>query len=486
MELSDIKLFSPEIILLTGSILILIYGIFSKDDNNSNNNVFYITLISLFFAFYCSIYFVENQTTLFNNLLNNDSYTLFFKFLAFSGTIVVTCISYNYLKDLNIIKPEFFFLILLSLVGILILISSRNILSMYLGLELQSVCLYILAAYRKFNIKSSESGVKYFIIGALSSGILLYGLSIIFAFTNSTDFFEISESIKLSLANNENFLILNVGFILVLCGLLFKIAAVPFHMWAPDVYEGSPTSITAFFTTIPKIGAIGFLIKFLNIPFIYFSDAWFQILYLVSVLSMIFGSIAAVNQENIKRLLAYSSISHMGFILIGILTANQIGIKSVQLYISIYMVSLLGIFTCILCLKNKPNGFFLENIKSLSGLIKKDSFLAFSLAIFLFSLAGLPPLAGFFGKLYVLISAIESKLYFLAIIGILSSIISVFYYLKIIKVIFFDKPVNDIYCDIKTISKLIIIIMLIITVFLIVVLSNFLEIINSTSIINNI
>ena len=485
MQLSDIKSFSPEIILIFGSIFILIYGIFFTNSKNLNKNIFYITFVSLVFSFYCSIYVVDPGTNSFNNLLNNDLYTLFFKLLVFTGTIIITYISYNYLNDLDILKPEFFFLILLSLTGILILISSRNIISMYLSLELQSICLYILAAYRKYDIKSSESGIKYFIIGALSSGILLYGLSIIYAFTNATDFYEISKSINLSLKNNENFLILNIGFILILCGLFFKIALVPFHMWAPDVYEGSPTSITAYFTTVPKIGAIGFLIKFLNVPFESYSDAWFQILYIVSIASMVLGSVAAINQNNIKRLLAYSSISHMGFILIGILTDNQIGIKSVQLYLSIYMLNVLGIFTCMLCLKNKINGFFLENIESFSGLSKKNSFLSFSFAILLFSLAGLPPLSGFFAKLYILIAAIESKLYLLAIMAVLTSIISAFYYLKIIKTIFFDKPINDIYINISTISKLIIVVTLIISIFLIIFLSDFLEIINAASLISN-
>jgi len=321
-------------------------------------------------------------------------------------------------------------------------------------------------------------------MGALSSGILLYGLSIIFGFTNSTDFYEVSKSIKYSIDNNENFLILSVGFVLILCGLFFKIAVVPFHMWAPDVYEGSATPITAYFTTIPKVGAIAFLIKFLNIPFEHYYNAWFQILYLVSIISLILGSIAALNQNNIKRLLAYSSISHMGFILIGILTANELGIKSTQLYISIYMVNILGIFTCLLCLKNKVNGIYLENIRSYSGLLKKDSFLSFSFAILLFSLAGLPPLSGFFGKLYILISAIESDLYLLAVIAVITSIISAFYYLRIIKVMFFDKPVNEIYINISVISKLIIILALIVSIFLIIVLSDFLEIINESLLIN--
>ena len=483
MQLSDIKSFSPEIILIFGSIFILIYGIFFTNTKELNKNIFYIAFISLFLSLYFSLYVVDLGINSFNNLLNNDAYTAFFKFLAFIGTIVITYISYNYLKDLNILKPEFFFLILLSLTGILILISSRNIISMYLSLELQSVCLYILAAYRKYDIRSSESGIKYFIIGALSSGILLYGLSIIYAFTNATDFYEISKSINLSLENDENFLILNVGFIFILCGLFFKIAVVPFHMWAPDVYEGSPTSITAYFTTVPKIGAIGFLIKFLNIPFESYSDAWFQILYFVSIVSMILGSVAAVNQNNIKRLLAYSSINHMGFILIGVLTGNEIGIKSVQLYISIYMVSILGIFTSLLCLKDKINGHYLENIKNFSGLAKQNSFLSFSFAILLFSLVGLPPLSGFFAKLYILISAVESKLYFLAIIAIITSIISAYYYLKIVKIIFFDKPINNIYINIPIFSKLIILITLFISIFLIIFLSDFLEIITTVTLV---
>tara|TARA_Y100000590_G_C15736977_1_gene1018923 strand:- start:1020 stop:2471 length:1452 start_codon:yes stop_codon:yes gene_type:complete len=482
MFLTDIKLFSSEISLIFGALFILLYGIFFNKSENLNKGILYITFISLITSFYLAIFFFEDNTFLFNNLLINNSFILFFKCLIFFGTIVIVLFSYNYLNDLKILKPEYFFLILLSLVGILILISSNNLLSMYLGLELQSICLYVLASYRISSIKSSESGVKYFILGALSSGILLYGISIIYAFTNETNFIEISKLINFSLENKENFLIINIGFILILCGLFFKIAVVPFHMWAPDVYEGSPTSITAFFTTIPKIGAVAFLVRFLNIPFESYYDIWFQILYIVSIASMILGSIAAINQLNIKRLLAYSSISHLGFLLIGVLTANQIGIKSIQLYLFIYLFNLLGVFICLLSLKNKKNGFFLEDIRNFSGLLKKNSFLSISLAIFLFSLAGLPPLSGFFGKLYILISAVESKLYFLAIIGILTSIISVFYYLKIIKYIFFDKSVNSIYIQTSFIYNFFICMSLLVSIFLIIFLSDFLEILNTSSI----
>ena len=481
MHFNDIKLFLPEITLVIGSILILLCGIFFNDKTKTNKKVFYISLITLFLSFYFCIFVIEPKTTLFNGLLVNNYYTLFFKTIVFSGTIVITLFSYNYLRDLKILNPEYFFLILLSLVGILLLLSSNNILSMYLGLEMQSICLYILATYRKYDLKSSEAGVKYFIIGALSSGILLYGLSLIYGFTNSTDFFKISEIINQSIESKDNYLVLNTGFILILCGLFFKIAIVPFHMWAPDVYEGSPTPITAFFTTIPKIGAIGFLIKFLNIPFLAFYEGWFLILYLVAILSMILGSVAAVSQNNIKRLIAYSSISHMGFILIGVLTSDQIGIKSVQLYLLIYTINILGIFTCLLCLKNKINGVYLEKISDFSGLLKKNSFISFSFAILLFSLTGLPPLSGFFGKLYVLISAVESKLYLLAIVAILTSIISAFYYLKIIKIIFFDKTSSSAYVDINPLSKFIIILALFFSVFLIIFLSKILEFIYADS-----
>ena len=280
------------------------------------------------------------------------------------------------------------------------MISSSSILSMYIGLELHSICLYILAAYRKDYLKSAESGVKYFILGALSSGILLYGLSLIYGITGATDFIEISNKLKDVSYVSNNILIISTGFVLVLSGLFFKIAAVPFHMWAPDVYEGSPTPVTAFFTTIPKIGAIAILIKFLNIPFESLKDYWIQILYIVSIISMILGSTVAINQKNIKRLLAYSSINHMGFIILGILTANQIGIQSVLLYLSIYLITILGIFSCLLCIKDEKNGHYLEEINSFSGLLKKNPFLSFSLAVLLISLAGIPPMAGFFSKLY--------------------------------------------------------------------------------------
>jgi len=307
---------------------------------------------------------------------------------------------------------------------------------MYLGLELQSICLYILAAYRKYDIKSSESGVKYFIIGALSSGILLYGLSIIYAFTNATDFYEISKSINLSLENNENFLILNIGFVLILCGLFFKIAVVPFHMWAPDVYQGSPTSVTIFFAVLPKIAALTVFIRFLYIPFINLIDQWQMIIVFLSIASMLFGAIAAIGQKNLKRLIAYSSIGHMGYALAGLSVGSNEGIQSAIAYISIYLIMNLAFFSCLFMIRKSENYF--ENIEDLTGLSKNHPILSISLLIVLFSLAGIPPLAGFFAKFYIFMAVIEQSMYFLAVIGLLSTVIAAYYYLRIIKIIYFD------------------------------------------------
>ena len=437
MLLNDLPLIYPEIILFFGALMILIYGIFSSNDEKSIKNIFYLTIVTLFLSFYFSLNFVPLDIYGFNKLIINNNFSQLFKFLVLIGTIIICFISYNYFDYLKILKPEYFFLILLSCLGILIMVSSSSILSMYIGLELQSICLYILASYRKDYLKSAESGVKYFILGALSSGILLYGLSLIYGITNSTAFIDISEKLNNTAYVSDNIFIISTGFVLVLSGLFFKIATVPFHMWAPDVYEGAPTPVTAFFTTIPKIGVIGILIKFLNIPFDSLKDYWIQILYIVSVV----------------------------------------------LYVLIYLFTILGIFACLLCIKDDKNGTYLEEINSFSGLLQKNPFLSFSLAILLFSLAGLPPMAGFFSKLYILISAVDSKLYILAVIAVLTSVISAFYYLKIIKVIFFDKPQNTFFCEITISFKIIIFSITILTLFFIFFVSDILNFLDKYTVI---
>ena len=299
-----------------------------------------------------------------------------------------------------------------------------------MGLELQSLALYVLASFNRTNIFSSESGLKYFVLSALSSGILLYGCSLIYGFSGSTNFYLISENIK----NLEYSGVFGIVFILV--GLSFKISAVPFHMWAPDVYEGSPTSVTLFFSILPKIAALSVFIRILYVPFFDLINQWQMIIIFLSLASMIFGGVAAIGQKNLKRLVAYSSISHMGYALAGLSTGTNYGIQSSITYISIYLVMNLALFSCLFMMKIQ-NKYF-ENIEDLSGISKNHPILSFAFLIILFSLAGIPPLAGFFAKFYIFMAVIEQSMYFLAITGLLATVVSAFYYLRIIKVIYFD------------------------------------------------
>tara|TARA_B100001142_G_scaffold254126_1_gene255021 strand:+ start:44 stop:1078 length:1035 start_codon:yes stop_codon:yes gene_type:complete len=300
-----------------------------------------------------------------------------------------------------------------------------------MGLELQSLALYVLATYNRDQLKSSEAGLKYFVLSALSSGLLLYGCSLIYGFSGSTNFDVISTQL------NSNEYVLTFGIVFILVGLAFKISAVPFHMWAPDVYEGSPTTVTLFFTMVPKIAALTVFIRFLYVPFLNLIDQWQMIIVFLSIASMLFGAIAAIGQTNIKRLVAYSSIGHIGYTLAGLATASNEGIQSSIIYISIYVVMNLALFSCLLMLRR--NNQYYEDIDDLSGLSKNHPLLSLSLLVILFSLAGIPPLAGFFAKFYVFKAVLEQSMYFLAIVGLLSTVVAAFYYLRIIKIMYFDK-----------------------------------------------
>jgi len=320
----------------------------------------------------------------------------------------------------------------------LIMISAYDLIVFYLGLELQSLCLYILASFKTEEEKSTEAGLKYFVLSALSTGILLYGCSLIYGFTGSTNF----EIISLNLNSESSASVFGIVFIIV--GLAFKISAVPFHMWTPDVYEGSPTSVTSFFALIPKIAALSVFIRFMYVPFSNAIDQWQTIIIFLSIASMILGAVAAIGQHNIKRLIAYSSIGHMGYALAGISVGTNAGVQSSLSYLTIYLIMNLGIFGCIFMMKRE--NIFYENINDLSGLSKNHPRLALSFLIMLFSLAGIPPLAGFFAKFYIFMAVIESEMYFLAIIGLLTTVVSTFYYLRIVKIIYFDKqkkPFDD-------------------------------------------
>jgi len=370
------------------------------------------------------------KLTLFNGSVIVDYLSSLMKIITLLATFIVLVISSSYLKVFNIQKIEYPILILSSVLGMMVMISSNDLIVFYMGLELQSLALYVLATFNRDNLKSSEAGLKYFVLSALSSGLLLYGCSLIYGFSGSTNF----EVIAMQLNTDQYPLTFGIVFILV--GLAFKISAVPFHMWAPDVYEGSPTTVTLFFTMVPKIAALTVFIRFLYVPFLNVIDQWQMIIIFLSIASMLFGAIAAIGQTNIKRLMAYSSIGHVGYILAGLATGSNEGIQSSIIYISIYIIMNLGLFSCLLMLKK--NNEYYENISDLSGLSKTHPLLSISLLIILFSLAGIPPLAGFFAKFYIFKSVIEQSMYFLAIVGLLSTVIAAFYYLRIIKIIYFD------------------------------------------------
>tara|TARA_B100002052_G_scaffold203989_1_gene186250 strand:- start:1080 stop:2495 length:1416 start_codon:yes stop_codon:yes gene_type:complete len=424
----NINLIFSEIFISLAIMLLLLFGVYKK---NSSNLVYNLSIISLLIvlALNLNLRTIEEEL-LFNKSFKIDYLSTFMKILIIISGIFTMLASPKYLKINNIMKIEYPILVLSSILGMMVMISSNDLIVFYMGLELQSLSLYVLASFNKNNLLSSESGLKYFVLSALSSGLLLYGCSLIYGFSGTTNFIQIAENIE----SHQYTMTFAIVFILV--GLAFKISAVPFHMWAPDVYQGSPTSITLFFAILPKIAALTVFIRILYVPFINLMDQWQMIIVFLSIASMIFGSIAAIGQKNLKRLIAYSSISHMGYTLAGLTTGTNEGIQSSIIYISIYLVMNLGFFCCLFMLRRNDNYF--EKIDDLSGLSKNHPALSFALLIILFSLAGIPPLAGFFAKFYIFMSVIEQQMYFLAIIGLLSTVIAAFYYLRIIKIIYFD------------------------------------------------
>ncbi len=418
----------PEIFISISIMLFLLVGVFKKNSASLIYNLSNISLIIL-------LALIINLSSLDTIYLFNDSYLIdnlsnYMKIILVGSGIFVMLTGSKYIQVINLNKIEYPILILSSILGMMIMISSNDLIVFYMGLELQSLALYVLASFNRDNLLSTESGLKYFVLSALSSGLLLYGCSLTYGFAESTNFDQI-------LINSTEFNYgTTFGIVFILVGLAFKISAVPFHMWAPDVYQGSPTSVTLFFAILPKIAALSVFIKFLYTPFANMNDQWQTIIVFISIASMIFGAVAAIGQKNLKRLIAYSSISHMGYALAGLATVSNQGIQSSITYISIYLVMNLAFFSCLFMLKRDDK--YYENIEDLSGLSKKHPILSFSLLIVLFSLAGIPPLAGFFAKFYVFLAVIEQSMYFLAIVGLLATVVAAFYYLRIIKIIYFD------------------------------------------------
>ena len=424
-----LKYLIPELFLSISAFLLIILGVFIK---NSFELIYRLSIFVIFSIILIILTSDKQYSQVFNGSFIIDQFSSYCKILILISAFFVLLISKKYIIEIKNDKFEYPIIILLSLLGMFVMVGSNDLILFYLGLELQSLALYVLASIDRDNIKSSEAGVKYFVLSALSSGLLLYGCSLIYGFTGTTNFELISTS-------NENFNVGSIfGMVFILVGLAFKVSAVPFHMWTPDVYQGSPTSVTSFFSVVPKIAGIAIFIKFMYVPFREVLSEWQYILVFISIASMILGAVAAIGQKNIKRLMAYSSIGHIGYAIAGIAAGSENGLKSTLVYISIYVVMNIGAFSCILLMKR--GGKYIEDIDELSGVSKNHPLMSLGLLIILFSLAGVPPLAGFFAKFYIFMAVIESGMFTLALIGLITTVVSAFYYIRIVKVMYFDEP----------------------------------------------
>lgn len=431
--LNDLLLIIPQFFLLFSAIILLMLGSFTK--KNSAKIVVYFSVLTLFLVTFLEILMPWDIHVIFNNSLVENGFSRFVKSIIFMSSAFVIILSSKWLIRYDEKAFEYPILILFSSLGMSLMISANDLITLYLAIELQSLPLYVMAAFKRDSVESGEAGIKYFVLGALSSSLFLFGSSLIYGFTGSIEFSEISRSIDILNINSG----IVVGIVFILSGLIFKISAVPFHMWTPDVYEGSATPITAFFATAPKMAAMCMLVNILYGPFSGAFESWQQIIIFVSIASMSLGSFVAIRQTNIKRLLAYSSIAHMGFALIGLISPlSQLGVQALLIYMLIYIVTNLGVFACIISLE-KNEGETISNTNDLSGLSKKYPFISFSMAMLMFSFAGIPPLAGFFGKYLIFRSAIENGLIEIAVFGLIISVVAAFYYIRIIKIMYFDE-----------------------------------------------
>jgi len=427
----NLEVVLPELILGGGSMVLLMLGVATRRERGELILRLAIILLVLAGIFVAGR---EGTTTLFHDSFIVDPFARALKLLTLAGAAVALLMSIDYWRGEGGVKFEFPVLVLLATTGMLMMISANDLIALYVGLELQSLALYVVAAFQRDSARSSEAGLKYFVLGALSSGMLLYGASLVYGFTGSTDFADIAAAVQPSGANIG----LIFGLVFLMAGFAFKISAVPFHMWTPDVYEGAPTPVTAFFAAAPKLAAMALTVRVLITAFPAVTAQWQQIVTFLAIASMALGSFAAIGQTNIKRLMAYSSIGHMGYALVGLAAGTTEGVQGVIIYLAIYLAMTLGTFACILAMRR--NGRMVEDIDQLSGLSSTSPLMAFLLAMLLFSLAGIPPLAGFFAKFYVFLAAIRAGLYALAVIGVLLSVVGAYYYLRIVKIMYFDAP----------------------------------------------
>jgi len=434
--LASLHLSIPELILAIGSLVLLMIGVFSGERSGRMVSVLAIILLAVAALW---LVFVPSEGLAYGGVFLSDGFGRFMKVTALVGSIVALFMSLGLAKENQLDKFEFPVLIVLCTLGILLMISANDLISLYLGLELQSLAIYVIAAINRDSVKSTEAGLKYFVLGALSSGMLLYGMSLVYGFTGHTHFADIAQALMVGGARSLGLIF---GLVFILAGIAFKISAVPFHMWTPDVYEGAPTPVTAFLASAPKVAAMAMMTRIVITAFQPIMADWQQVVVFISIASMLLGSFAAIGQKNIKRLMAYSSIGHMGYALVGLAAGNQTGVSGVMLYMVIYMVMTLGSFAIIMSMRRK-DGTVVEEVNDLAGLSTTNPFMATVLTILMFSLAGIPPLAGFFAKYFVFVAAIEAKLYALAIIGVLASVVGAYYYLRVIKLMWFDEATGE-------------------------------------------
>ncbi len=436
-SLSSIVPAAPEIYLACVAAGLLLYGVFRGD--GATRGITWLAVLALVVVGGIVLIVAPGagRQVIFAGMFVSDVFAAFGKVVVAGASALALIMSLGFNEREGIARFEFPVLVLLAALGMMMMISANDLISLYLGLELQSLALYVVAAFHRDSVRSTEAGLKYFVLGALSSGMLLYGASLVYGFTGTTSFAALAAQLGAG-TGAEPAVGLVVGLVFVIAGLAFKIAAVPFHMWTPDVYEGAPTPVTAFFATAPKFAAMVLLLRVLAGPFADLAGQWQQIIIFLSLASMVLGAFAAINQTNIKRLLAYSSIGHIGYALVGLAAATEEGMRGVLIYMAIYVVMVVGTFCCVLCMRR--NGRMVEGIDELAGLSRTHPMMALALAIFMFSMAGIPPLAGFFAKLYVFLAAIQAGLYTLAVVGVLSSVVAAFYYLRIVKIMYFDEP----------------------------------------------
>ena len=449
----------PEFILFISGMTLLMYGAFIKNKNFSNLNV--LTLFTIFIAL-ISLLFVPDKSSIANSTFINSLLTKYIKLFILILAFLAVYISSNYLKRNQIYFFEYPVLLLFSILGMLVMISANDLIVLYISIELQSLSLYVLVALRRGSIKGSEAALKYFILGSIASAVILYGCSMVYSVVGSTNY----EIIKQFSDQSFDNLILSLGLVLLISGVAFKLSAAPFHMWTPDVYEGSPTSVTTVLITLPKLAALIVLVNLLLYPFQNQTITWVPIIIIISILSMAIGSISALKQDNFKRLFAFSTIANIGYVMIGLASVNDEAIKASFLYMFIYTLATLGIFSFIMILRREDRQ--LVTVSDISGISKSKPILALSVAILLLSLAGIPPFGGFFGKLFIFTAAIEAGNLYLAIAGVIFSVISAYYYLKIIKTMYLDESGEELNYNLDKKQFLVIILMAFLMLFFVI------------------